>query len=59
MKNTKDYINKYMIDYRKNSSEIECDICFKKIKKCYYYHHIKSKNHTNTLNFLDSFKFCL
>jgi hypothetical protein len=59
MKNSKEYINKYMIDYRKNSGKIECDICFKEFKKCYYYHHIKSKNHIHSLKFLNSFNFHL
>lgn len=43
--NNKQYQNKYMKDYIKNSKKVLCELCNIEYKKVYEYKHFRSKTH--------------
>ena len=47
--NSKEYMNKYMQAYTKNSMPIHCDLCNINTKKYLYRSHEKTKKHKQIL----------
>ena len=51
--NSKEYMNKYMQAYTKNSMPIHCDLCNINTKKYLYRSHEKTKKHQRIILLLE------